>query len=156
VGTDGGEDTMRRLGATLTTFLAVAMLLGGNALAGVEWCAEDPVITVLGSTFSLTTSIHAPASAVGGVAYVIDVPSNAGAVQVSYPSGQSIPATVVITYGQKAYEGSGDFKVAASVTVTGPSGADVIVQLGGTSVETSTYTGTTGQTVGFRFDVAGD
>ncbi len=147
---------MRRLGATLTTFLAVAMLLGGSALAGVEWCAEDPAITVLGASFNLTTSIHATASSVDGITYVIDVPSNAGKVKVSYPGGRPIPTNVVITYGQRAYDGEGDFHVAVSVRVAGPAGAEVLVRLAGPSVEADTYTGITGHAVSFRFDVAGD
>lgn len=147
---------MRRLGATLATVLAVAMLLGGSALAGVEWCAEDPAVTVLGASFNLTTSINAAASSVDGITYVIDVPSNAGKVQISYPGGRPIPTNVVVTYGQRAYDGSGDFRVAVSVTVTGPSGAAVIVQLAGASVEADSHSGTTGNAVSFRFDVAGD
>lgn len=147
---------MRRLGVTLATFVAVAMLLGGSALAGVEWCAEDPAITVLGASFNLTTSIHAPAASVDGIAYVIDVPSNAGKVKISYPGGRPIPTTVTITYGQPAYEGSGDFHVAVSVTVAGPAATEVLVQLAGPSVQADTYSGTTGRAVSFRFDVAGD
>lgn len=147
---------MRRLGAAVATFLAVAMLLGGSALAGVEWCAEDPAISVLGASFNLTTSINAAASSVDGITYVIDVPSNAGKVKVSYPGGRPIPTNVVITYGQRAYDGEGSFRVAVSVTVAGPAEAAVIIQLAGPSVEASTYTGTTGHTVGFRFDVAVD
>ncbi len=147
---------MRRAIAALTALLAVAMLLGGSALAGIEWCAEDPAVRVLGSTFDLTTSVQTSAASVDGITYVLDVPSNAGKVQVSYPGGRSIPTTVQVTYGQPAYSGTGPFHVVASITVTGPDDTAVVTRLGGSSVTSQTVSGETGQTLVLGFDVTGN
>lgn len=144
---------MKRLGAAFATFLAVAMLLQGSAYAGLEWCAEDPVLTVLGSQFSITTYVHTSASSVSGIAYVVDVPSNAGRVKVSYPGGKPIPTTVRITYNQPEFEEGSTFHVVTTVSVTAPSGTDVRVELGGTTVAPLTFTGTSGQALTFGIDV---
>ncbi len=145
---------MKRFGVSLAGFLAVAALLGGTALASVEWCGDDPVFRTLGATFSLTTAVNTSASNVSSISYVVEVPQNAGRVSISHPGGQAIPTTVKIVRDQPEYDGDGSFPVIATVTVTGPSGAAVVVTAGGATAPASA-SGTTGQALTLAFTVRG-
>ncbi len=56
--------------------LMVSMLAqAAPAAAGeIEWCAEDPIITVDGTVLAVTTAINTSASNVSRVDYVVTVP----------------------------------------------------------------------------------
>jgi hypothetical protein len=138
---------MKRLASVVATIVLAAILSGSNAYAfrGVEWCAEDPVFHVLGTTVAVTTYVHAPADAVTSITYIVEVPSNAGDVRVNYPGGRKIPTTVDISYSGAAYT-SGAFAMNVSVTVTGPDGRETRTQVSGKGVADATYTGTTNTT----------
>lgn len=144
---------MRRLGYLLATLLMVTALGSGTASADIEWCAEDPVIDVLGAQFRLTTLVRSPASQVIGIAYVIDVPSNAGAVGVSYPDGSPIPTTVDVRYTREAAGPGADFGVRVSVRVRYAGRTEVIVRLDGRSVDRATFDGQTNKPINFKIDV---
>lgn len=145
---------MRRLGVALATFLVAALLLQGNASASrdIEWCAEDPVFTVLDGTFSVTTSVHAPAANISGIAYVVEVPENAERVKVRYPGGRRVPTTVQISYTGPA-AGDDAFAVSVHVTVTSSRDTETRIELAGRSVTAQTFTGTTNTTTSFGFTV---
>lgn len=89
---------MRR---TLTALFMAAILAasllaqsGTAAAAGVEWCAEDPLITVNGTVLQLTSAWPLPSlSSVAVVSYVIEVGPEA-VVSYTIPAGQVAPATV--------------------------------------------------------------
>ncbi len=143
---------MKRLGASIAGFLAVAALMAGTALASVEWCGDDPVFTTLGASFSLTTIINAASSDVSSLTYVVEVPQNAGRVAISHPGGKPIPTKVKIVRDLAAYEGEGSFPVVATITVAGPSGAFVGVTAGGAAA--GSVTGTTGRALTLAFTVS--
>jgi len=146
---------MRRLGVALATFLMATLLLQGNASAwrDIEWCAEDPVFTLLDATFSVTTNVHAPAADVSQIAYVVDVPENAGEVKVRYPGGRPVPTTVQIRYTLPAAGDDDSFGVTVHVTVTSSRETDTRIELTGRSVTAQTFTGATNTTTSFAFTV---
>ena len=144
---------MRRLGHVTLAVLLMTALMGGAASADIEWCAEDPVVDVLGSQFRLTTLVHSPAADVRGIAYVLDVPSNAGQVGISYPGGSPIPTTVEVRYTGEAAEPGEDFGVRVSVTVSYAGRTEVLVRLDGRSVETATFAGRANKPIVFKVDV---
>jgi hypothetical protein len=127
-----------------------------DAHRDIEWCAEDPVFTVLGATFRITTSVNSPASAVTRIVYVVEVPQNAGHVTVIIPPGEVLASVteVQIKKTGEAYEaGQDSFEVRVSITVSGPDQAKVLAQLDGPSVEFDTFKGKTGKPLTFKFDV---
>jgi hypothetical protein len=118
-----------------------------------QWCAEDPVFQLLGARVSVTTYVHSPASTVSGIAYEVEVPSNAGTVRVTYPGGRRIPTTVNVSY-TGAVAGDDSFSMKVSVTVTGPSGRETLVYVSGRSATSATYAGWTNTEQSFGIDVA--
>ncbi len=146
---------MRRLGVALAAVLLASLLSQGNAVASrdLEWCAEDPVFTLLDSTFSITTFVHAPAADVSGIAYVVEVPRNAEKVKVRYPGGRPVPTTVQISYTGPAADDDDSFAVTVQVTVTSSRSTDTRIELGGRSVTAQTFTGTTNTTKTLSFTV---
>jgi len=119
---------MRR---TVTMLLAMAVLSlsllvqAGPAAAAIEWCAEDPVITVNGTVLRITTLMNTSAVNVRGVAYLVTVPQGS-TVTVDNPQGPGlIPATVEIRYG-----GAND-RVRTRVTVSSALAFAVVVNIVG-------------------------
>jgi hypothetical protein len=134
--------------------LASLMLQGGVAQAGQEWCSDDPIVNVLGGQFSLTAK-WAGDRDTDSVAYVIEVPANAGEVRVSYPNANAVATTVLVVHTGKAWDGvSPTIAVATAVTVTSSESGRVEVELSGPNVEEAEYTGTTGKKLRFNFAVA--
>jgi hypothetical protein len=145
---------MRRLAYVVAATVMTVILSGSSAYAfrEVHWCAEDPVIHLLGTKVEIVTLIHSPASAVSNVTYTVQVPANAGDVKVTYPGGRKIPTTVNIGYTGSEYA-SGSFTMNVSVTVTGPEGRETITQVSGKGVESATYWGTTNTPRSFAVNV---
>jgi hypothetical protein len=144
---------MRRLGIFLATVLAAAVLTGGTAGAGLEWCDEDPVINIRGTVFRLTTSIQANAADVSGITYDVVLPSDAqGITTVAYPQGKRLPTTVNVSY--TGAPSADSYAVSVSVTVSGPAGAEVRLTWEGPSVTGGVSTGSTGSAVTADFTAA--
>jgi len=113
----------RTVTAVLMAVILAASLLAQSfpAAAGVEWCAEDPFITVNGTVLKLTTAWPlASLSTVTVIDYVIQVNEDA---EVSYtiPAGEVAPATVTFVRTSKARP------VRAWVTVRATSDFPVVV-----------------------------
>ena len=150
---------MGRLSVALASvvFAASALLQAGSAQAfqgDVEWCYEDPIVVVFGAQFKIVTAAHTQASAVGGFAYTIEVPSNAaGRTTIAYPHGRGPATTVQVNYTGAAWSGTGSFSVSTSVTVTAPAGTDVVVSVSGPTVASATYPGKAGSPVSFSTSV---
>ncbi|HEX9436813.1 MAG TPA: hypothetical protein VGA16_06610 [Candidatus Limnocylindria bacterium] len=148
---------MRRLGYVMTTLLLATALTGATAAArDIEWCAEDPVFSVLGSQFRITTSVATSASNVGALTYVVTLPSNAeGDASVQFPRSTRLPTSVELRYSGAPYSGTGTFTVSASATVSASTDADVTVDVDGASVTAATFSGRTNKAVRSQFDVTG-
>lgn len=150
---------MRWLGVAATSLLLMATLVQSAPAAArdIEWCDEDPVFQVLGANFRITTTVSAAAASVGGIAYSVDLPSNAaGSAVVRFPSGYPVRTTVTLSYKGAAYDGSSaTFPVKVTVYVTGPDGTSVSSALTGPSVTNATFAGSTNSKLTFRFDAAG-
>lgn len=146
----------RRIGAAAAAFLATAALLGGIARAGVEWCAEDPVFTILGAQLSVTTTVGAPASSVSGIAYVLEVPANAGTVTVEYPGGTPIATTVQIRYTEPVYRRGGSFPVRLTTTVASARATWVRVNATADGADATTVRGATTRPLTFETDIQPD
>lgn len=147
---------MRRLGYLLAGLVMATSLMGTVAAAGVEWCAEDPIIDVLGTRFDLTTEIGTAASSVSRISYVIVLPSNAGPHRVSFPPGDVLAAITDVTVlktGEPLERGEREFHVRATVTVTAPDGTQVILTSGGRSAERAAANGWANRPVRLDFEV---
>lgn len=149
---------MRRSGAVIAgLMLALALAQGGTAQArDLEWCSEDPVFQVFGSTFHITTTIADPASSVSSIAYTVVVPSNAaGAAWAQFPAGHPAPTTVTFRYTGAAYDGSSaTFSVKVTVTVAAADDVSVTSDLSGSAVSAAEFVGQTNKSFSFKFDVA--
>lgn len=146
---------MRRLITAFVTAAIVALGLlpqAGTASAAfeaVEWCAEDPVITVNGTVLTLTTSWPLKAlPTVRVVAYVVDVPDDA-VVSYAIPGPQVAPATVTFR------KGSGDRTVKARVTVKATASFPVIVNATG-GVKAASRKGVANQAVHLTIQLPGE
>ena len=149
---------MRRLAYLFAAVVMAAILAGSSADAqrDVEWCAEDPVFTVLGAEFRITTFVNSPASAVTRIVYDVEVPKNAGAVGVKIPATEALAAVTTVRVhktGPSYDAGDGSFRVRVSVTVSGPDHAKVVAQLDGASVKAKEFNGHTQRALNFHFDV---
>lgn len=146
---------MRRLGMALVMVLAVGVAEATPAAGGNEWCSQDPVVQLLGSQFHVTTRVAAPASAVDGIAYTIQVPSNATDAVAHFSQGRRLPSTVEFVYDQAPYDGTSPwFPVQVTVLVTATLDADVVVDVTGRSVSSASHPGQTGQSFSFPVNVA--
>lgn len=142
---------MRRLGYVLASLVMAMSLTGTTAMADIEWCAEDPVVNIRGTVFRLTTNIQASASSVSGLTYEIVLPSDAqGITTVAYPQGKRLPTTVNVSYtGPASSEGA--YSVSASVTVDGPAGTAVRLDVSGPTVQSTFWEGFTNSAVSAIF-----
>jgi hypothetical protein len=135
--------------------VAVALTGGSAAAKDIEWCAEDPSFSLLGAHFRLTAQIGTPASAVTRIAYVVEVPVNAGDVAVSFPADDSLASITTVTVQRTgdAYTGDGSFRVRVGLTVNASEHAKVVVLLDGRSVDSDDFKGHTNKPLKFRFAV---
>ncbi|HUQ42385.1 MAG TPA: hypothetical protein VM052_07780 [Candidatus Limnocylindrales bacterium] len=101
--------------ATLAFFVAIS-LQSGSALAGHQWCEEDPQFLVNGALVDVTTVFPASyADKVSNVHFDLQVPSNALAVVVSLPG--TVPVTASISRTLPAYYGLLSVPVVLTVTM---------------------------------------
>lgn len=107
------------------------------ALAGREWCDEDPIFVVGSSAFHATSSWPAGVS-VSGVSYTLAVPSNVHAT-VRLPSS-AIPVTVQLSPTLRAWDGSGAMPALLHVTLRAPGASAVRVSVNGTAWAYATST----------------
>ncbi len=115
--------TATMLLATAALFLSL-LVQAAPAAAAIEWCAEDPVITVNGTALHITTTMATAALNVREVAYLVTVPQGS-TVTVDNPQGPGlIPATVEIRYG-------GQGVVRTRVTVSSALAFTVVVNVTG-------------------------
>ena len=143
----------RTLTAVFMAAILAASLLAqsGVAAAGVEWCAEDPFITVNGTVLTLTSEWPlASLPTVTVVSYVIEVDRDA-VVSYTIPAGEvaratvtfrrtgeagtvgawgtvratsDFPVRVTATGGRAPVRGTGVSNEAVRLTITLPGGAD--------------------------------
>ena len=152
---------MRRLGVVMASALLALSLFAQGTVAQAgqwvdnEWCYDDPVVVVFGSQFKFAAAAHTPqASSITAYTYLLEVPSNAqGRTNVSWPHGRSGNTYVTVSYTGAEWSGSGSFTVNSSVTVSGPAGTDVLVNVSGPKVSTATYGGSTNAAVTFSTSV---
>jgi hypothetical protein len=107
------------------------LALGAGAVAGPEWCEEDPVFMVNGALLDVTTSFPwEEADKVKEVEFELLVPVNVVADVVSLPS--RVPTTATITYSLPAYWGVGELPVIVRVTVKASGEFDILTRVTGT------------------------
>lgn len=117
--------TVTMLLATAALFLSLLVQAVPSHAIEIEWCAEDPVITVNGTVLRITTLMNTSAVNVQGVAYLVTVPQGS-TVTVDNPQGPGlIPATVEIRYG------GADDRVRTRVTVSSAFAFAVVVNIVG-------------------------
>jgi len=85
-----------RMTLVALAFLVSSFAMQQDAMAGVQWCEEDPVFLVNGSIVDITTTFDAKyASKVKGtVNFDLQIPSNAVAVALSLPGDVPVSATI--------------------------------------------------------------
>lgn len=132
----------KRIGAAIAALLMLAALTQTTASArDIGWCDDDPVFKVLGGHFRITTTIQAPASDVGGVTYIVTVPSDAvDSATAHYPQGNKIPTSVTFVSSGTPAGDATSFPVSVSIAID-PSVAATAV-LTGPSVSADSITGT--------------
>lgn len=108
------------------------LLLGSDAVAGPQWCEEDPVFVVNGAILDVTTGVPASylSTLKGPVEFEVLVPSNAVAAVVTLPS--TIPSTAKITKSLPATLGLLSVPVVVKVTVPASASFDTRTKVTGT------------------------
>ena len=121
---------MRRWVAAIASALVLSLVFGGNALAGPEWCEEDPVFSVNGIEVDVTTGFSlASLPYAKSATFELQVPSNVLAVQVTTPG--TVPIYTKISPVLAPYTGSGNIPVVALVTVKGSQSFTTSTQIAG-------------------------
>jgi hypothetical protein len=135
----------------LAGLVVATALVGGTVSADNEWSPNDPVFNIRGTVFHLTTSVQADAWDVTSITYDVTMPADAeGATTVAYPRSGRFPTIVNVTYAG-APSGPTYYEVSVSVSVSGPAGAAVRLDLTGPSVTAQSWTGTTNSAVSANF-----
>jgi hypothetical protein len=120
------------------------------ALGGVQWCAEDPILTFSnGDKLQLVAKYEAAyVSAVDDpIVWSIEVPWNAGPVLVTIPLNATHREQVTLRYTGGKWDGRTDVQVQASVTVSAP-GSQFAVELSAYGdTKTSPKTGISNKTL---------
>ena len=119
------------------------------ALAGREWCDEDPIFVVGSSAFHATSSWPSGLT-VSGVSYTLAVPSNVHAT-VHLPSS-GIPVTVQLSRTLGAWDGTGAVPAMLQVTLRAPGVSAVRVSVNG--MAWAYATSTTNTTITLRLAIA--
>ena len=114
--------TMTGFGGAAVLALSLMAQALPAAAAELEWCSEDPIITVNGTVLNMETKMQTAAANVVGVAYVVTVPKGADVTVDN--SNQAIPATVQIRY-------AGEENVRTQVTVTSAKSFAIVVTIVG-------------------------
>ena len=105
-----------RVFAAAFAFFAATSLQGSFAVAGQEWCEEDPEFLVNGALVDVTTTFPgAYAGKVSSVHFDLQVPSNAFAIVLSLPG--TVPVTASISRTLPAYHGLLSVPVVLTVTM---------------------------------------
>ena len=133
----------------LRVVLVVAVLCGsiamssGVALAGREWCDDDPIFTVGDGAFR-AHAWWAQGAGATGVTYVLEVPSNVTARAV-VPATPSLAVSVSVTPTLPLWNGHGEMPAVLHTTVSGAHAAWAQVAVVGSAWGTAT--GATNQTL---------
>lgn len=123
----------------LALALAISLTAGIVANArGVEWCEDDPIVTLDGRQFQMVTGFPASGldSLVGPVVYRIEIPANVENVTVAYPRSV-VPSRVEIVRTLAPWiRGSADMiKVKVTVSVNATATFDFVTTVFGPAVE---------------------
>lgn len=126
--------------------LVIATLaMGARAMAGPEWCEEDPIFLVNGALIDVTTGFPSDyVSSIENITFELLVPSNATASVVSIPG--NVPITALVTPSLPEYNGIGQVPVVVKVTVTSPETFQTSTRITGTYFESVTATVSLGVT----------
>lgn len=85
-----------RMSLVTLAFLVSSFVMQGQAMAGAQWCSEDPVFLVNGSIVDITTVFDKQymSKVKGAVNFDLQVPSNAIALALSLPGGVPVTASI--------------------------------------------------------------
>lgn len=114
---------IHRIVATAALAVVLALLPQAVAYGGVQWCAEDPILTFSnGAKLQLVGRYDsAYADTVSGpIVWSIEVPSNAGQILVTIPSNAAHSEQVTLRYTGGKWDGRSDVQVHAGITVKAP------------------------------------
>ncbi len=139
---------MRMLRAALTAgfLLASSFATSGVALAGRDWCEDDPVFHVNGSSEHVVAAWDLDsATGVTSLTYVLAVPRNVSAWW-TLPSSTRVPTSVAIDRSLPAWHEHDALKVVLHATARSSVSGTVIVQVNGAFGQASA-TGTTNSTI---------
>lgn len=144
---------MARLAALLISIALFSTVLAQPALAGPNWCEEDPVFSVDGSTVDITTGFDLASLAYAQTAtFELQVPSNVTAYAVTIPG--TIPIVTKVSPVLAPYGGSGPIPVVSLVTVTGTKSFSITTQIVGTYGALASWTpGTSNETQKIAFSL---
>jgi hypothetical protein len=119
--------------------------MGGRAVAGPEWCEEDPIFMVNGALIDVTTGFPSQyLASIQGITFELLVPSNVVASVVSIPG--NVPITGLVTPSLAEYNGIGQIPVVVLVTVTSTETFQTSTRITGTYFQTVYVSATLGVT----------
>jgi len=128
---------MMRLKATLGAFVFVVatFVMQASAVAGPQWCEEDPEFLVNGAVMDVTTLFpYTYASTVNGsVNFDLQVPSNAFAVVLSLPG--TVPVTAQVRRTLPAYWGLLNVPVILTVSMDSSASFTTSTKVTGTAAK---------------------
>ena len=120
---------MYRWVAAISCALVLSLVSASTALAGPEWCEEDPVFSVNGIEVDITTGFDLASLAYAQSAtFELQVPSNVTAVALTVPG--TIPITSKVSNVLPAWT-TGNIPVVSLVTVTGTKSFSTSTQIAG-------------------------
>lgn len=147
----------RSLPAIVVAAIAASLItFSSPAVAGPQWCEEDPEFIVNGSVVDVTTLFDASyaSSIKGSVNFVLQVPSNVTAVVVALPG--SVPVSASISPTLSPYYGIGKIPVVLSVSMKTNATFDTYTQITGTAgMLLTTVTGTSAKPTRASFAMYG-
>jgi len=121
---------MNKWVASIAAAVALSVVFSSSALAGPNWCEEDPVFSVNGIEVDITTGFDLSSQPYAKSAtFELQVPSNVIAVQVTTPG--TVPITTKISPVLPAWSGSGNIPVVSLVTVAGTKSFSTSTQIAG-------------------------
>ena len=143
---------MRRSFIGIVAAVLLWTALGGTALAGSQWCVNDPTIVVEGRQSKVAVSFDAAYSPVTqGIALVIHAPSN---VSVSVSSGATpVPETASVVYDLAAWDGDSAIHLRVDVTVRASASFRTETTVWRPDAKLLTEKGTSGQTTSIKYDL---
>src|SRR5436189_943528 len=149
---------MMRLKATLGAFVFVVatFVMQASAVAGPQWCEEDPEFLVNGAVMDVTTLFpYTYASTVNGsVNFDLQVPSNAFAVVLSLPG--TVPVTAQVRRTLPAYYGLLSVPVILTVSMDSSASFTTTTKVTGTAAWLlTTFYGTSTYPTKVKFSMYG-